>query len=172
MYDVAPFLEVHHAKSYPLKKERVRAVFVHHSGGDNGKSGVEWAKAMSSWHVHGKDWAGIAYQYAISYSPTTHERQLVIMKTQRENVISNHTKGCNKFSIGVVLQGHLGKDCLSGFQVECMEALFPWLALKYNLDLRRDLGWHSNCLKWGGVPKLACPGKYAVSWLRDYVENC
>jgi hypothetical protein len=169
--DVGPFLPVHHAKVYPIKK-KTSAVFVHHSGGDNGRVGLDWAKCMANWHVNGKKWPGIAYHYGVSWTPTVRDRKLIVMQFHPSHVLCYHTKGCSKFSLGIVLQGHLGKEEPSGFQVECLEALLPWLAKRHDLNLKKDLGWHSNAWKWGGIPKPACPGKHTVRMLKDYVENC
>lgn len=167
--DISRILITHPKKKYASRTKPVTTLFVHHSGADNGRDGLQAWAATAGYHVITKQWPGIAYHFGITLRPSydIHGR-LVIHRLNADDVECYHTRGCNRFSVGLCLQGHHGKEPLSDFQIECLEAFLPWWSDTYQRDLRKDLGWHSRAIQWGGVPKLACPGKYAVEWIKSY----
>ncbi|MEE9220000.1 MAG: hypothetical protein V3U34_00485 [candidate division NC10 bacterium] len=169
LHDVSADLPRNSAKRFRIRKKDPTTLFIHHAGVDNGKDGVEAVRRMASYHVYHKNWAGIGYHYAITKRPLHDDQDnLVVMRVAPESTVRAHTRGCNRFGTGLVLQGHLGEEDLSHFQEECLEAFVPWWMETNNRFCKRGLGWHSNSWKWGGIPKRACPGKHSVGWLEDY----
>jgi len=172
LMNIQHILPVHARKVYRQRKRDITTLFVHHSGFDNGLDGLGAVKPMANWHVKHRGWAGIGYHYVITRRPVTSNSKLVILRVGAEYTIRAHTRGCNRFGVGLCLQGHLGKEELTSFQEECLEAFIPWWMEWHNRTPRKDLGWHSNSWKWGGIPKPACPGKHARRWLKGYQDNC
>ena len=175
--DISDELPKHPTKKYSLRKDPVTALFVHHSGADSGHDGIDAFIPMANWHVYGETehktrWPGIAYHWGITLRRSLDtDGNLIIYQLEPANVVSYHTGGCNRFSEGIVLQGHLGETPLSNFQVECLEALIPWRCEVLGIDYHKDLGWHSRADDWGGHKKATCPGKYAVEWLERYIND-
>ncbi len=168
LVDVSALLRQHLKKRYRARKKLLTTLFVHHSGADNGKDGIEAIKPMANWHVGHNNWPAIGYQFVITRRPAFVDKSLVIFRVGGSDTVRAHTRMCNRFGDGLCLQGHLGKEPLTSFQEECLEAFLPWWMETHGRNPAKDLGWHSNSLKWGGVPKMACPGKNAVAWLRTY----
>jgi hypothetical protein len=167
--DVSRALLTHPKKAYKERSKTAKTLFVHHTGADNGRDNLEAWSATAGYHVINKGWPGIAYHFGINLRPSVDKKgRLVIYQLNRETTICYHTKGCNNTGVGLVLQGHHGEDTLSDFQIECLEAFLPWWFEVHGQRPKKQLGWHSISLLWGGVPKLACPGKYAVEWLRTW----
>jgi hypothetical protein len=171
LYDISYLLPRHHQKRYRERSRAPTALFVHHSGADSALDGLEAFKAMATYHVYTKQWPGIAYHYGVGRRPEWDDQgRRVVYRLQPEPVRCYHTKGRpNSIGCGLVLQGHLGRHPLTSGQVELLEAVIPWWMAEHGRSPQRDLGWHSNSWKWGGIPKPACPGRYAVEWLRGYV---
>lgn len=171
LVDIQDYLPVHSSKKYPLRKKNATTLFVHHSGVDNGRDGIEVARIMATYHVNNRNWPGIGYQYVIPYrADRPYKNELVIYKVGSESTVRAHTKLCNKFGTGICLQGDLNKQPISPSQIECLEAFIP-IWMRWNgRDPTKDLGWHSNSWKWLGLPKFKCPGKNAVKWLEEYVR--
>jgi hypothetical protein len=172
IHDVSRLLPQHPTKVPKPKTKPITTLFFHHSGKDSGLDGIDAFIAMANYHTRNKKWATIAYPWGINQRPCIDSNgNLAIFQLLPLNIISNHTKWCNRFSQAVVLQGHHGKVPLSDFQIECIEAFNPWWCEEYDRNYRKDIGWHSISMKWGGIPKLACPGKYAVEYLKDYISK-
>jgi hypothetical protein len=156
-------------KHFATRNRPVTTLFVHHSGTQSQQNVMAWATNMATWHTKHKKWPAIGYHYIIPREPELSEKSdLCVFRVGSEYTVRAHTRLCNRFSSGVCLQGHLGRDKPSHYQLECLEAFIPWWMQWHGRDPRKDLGWHSNSWKWGGIPKLACPGKYMVEWLEDY----
>lgn len=167
--------ELPHSLSSPFRfrKKDPTTLFIHHAGIDNGQDGVEAARRMASYHVFNKGWGGIGYHYVITKRPLVWDDwivggRLVVMRVGAESTMRAHTRGCNRFGTGVVLQGHLGEEPISHFQEECLEAFIPWWLETNNRVCKRGLGWHAISYRWGGIPKRACPGKLLVPLLKEY----
>lgn len=172
LHDISEILLRHPAKKYRVRKKAPTTLFIHHSGADNGRDGSQAWAATAGYHVVSKGWPGIAYHYGITLRPSIDDAgNLIIHKLNQPDTVSYHTKGCNRFGAGLCLQGHHGQEPLSDFQIECLEAFLPWWAETYERSLKRDLGWHSNALRWGGLIKPSCPGSHAVRWLSDYLAR-
>lgn len=170
LLNIQHMLPVHKTKVYK-PRAKITTLFVHHSGFDNGLDGIGAVKPMANWHVNHKNWPAIGYHYVITRRPVLKDNALVVLRVGAEYTVRAHTKGCNTTGVGLCLQGHLGKEPLTSFQEECLEAFIPWWMDWHQLDPRKALGWHSNSWKWGGIPKPACPGKYTRQWLKSYIEN-
>ncbi len=132
--------------------------------------GIAAIRAMATYHVAHKGWGGIGYHYAIPKNPVYDPEysRLVMFQVAHENTVRAHTRGCNRFGTGLVLQGHLGRQELTDYQKDCLKAFLPWWLDKYDRVCKRGLGWHSTSYLWGGIPKRACPGRHAVAWLKQY----
>ena len=163
-------LPQHPAKRYRLRREDPQALFVHHSGADNGRNGVNAFVPMARWHINHHGWAGIGYHYGITQRPSfDHLNNLVVFGLQPPWLVSNHTGGVNRTSCGVVVQGNYNVDEPADHVEECLEALIPWWMEVHERNAAEDLGWHSIADDWGGRRKLACPGAALEDWLEDYV---
>jgi hypothetical protein len=126
-------------------------------------------QGTANYHVFHKDWPAIAYHYFIPRTPVYDDRgNLAVFQTLDERWCSYHTKGCNRFGVGLALQGHLGKADPTPFQYECLEAFLPWWMEGHDRFCKRGLGWHSISYRWGGIPKPACPGNRITPWLKEY----
>jgi hypothetical protein len=166
-------MPTHARKRFGLRKKPLTTLFVHHSGTLSSAEAVAWAQGMARYHVIHKDWPGIGYQFGMArVAPRDAEGNLVMLRLGESDTVRAHTRLCNRFSDGLVLQGHMGRQQLSADQVECLEAFLPWWAEHNGRDLSADLGWHAQSWRWGGIPKRACPGKNAVEWLGNYREAC
>lgn len=177
IHDISKYLPKHPAKKYKTREKKARILFFHHSGADSGLAGFESFMAMADYHVRVKtltksEWPGIAYHWGFPIRPTLDSNgRLVVFQLNNPDTLCYHTKGCNAFGEGAVLQGHHGREPLSNCQIESLEAFIPWRCQRLRLDYHIDIGWHSNSMRWGGIPKLACPGKHAVSYLKDYITD-
>jgi len=171
--DIHNILLHHTKKKYKERKIEPTALFVHHTGADNGRDSIQAWTATAGYHVISKKWPGIAYHYGITRRPSeTRSGKLIVHQLNPESTVCYHTKGCNRFGVGLVLQGNLGETELTDFQIECLEAFLPFWFQTHGLSPKESLGWHSNSFKWLGIPKPACPGKNAVKWLKDYLAHC
>lgn len=177
VHNISKYLPKHPTKKYKTRDKKAAVLFFHHSGADSGLEGFGSFMAMADYHVRVKtltkgEWPGIAYHWGFSIRPVIDNKgRLVIFQLNPANALCYHTKGCNKFGEGAVLQGHHGNIPLSPCQIESLEAFIPWRCRILKLDYHVDIGWHSISMKWGGIPKLACPGKYAVKYLKDYIND-
>jgi hypothetical protein len=169
--DISHLLATHKTKTFPTRDKPPTTLFIHHSGKQLNRMGIDVASNMARYHVNHKLWPGIAYHYFIPRIPAMDRNGVItVYRVAPENTIRAHTWLCNRFSSGVCVEGHLGKAPPSEFQLECLEALIPWWMEKYGRSPRKSLGWHSNSWKWGGIPKPTCPGKHMTRWLQDYVD--
>ncbi len=173
LVDISHRLAHHPTKVFRKRRKPATLLAVHHTGVDNRRDGIEAWRATARHHVHNKDWPGIGYHFAINYRPVG-SRNLVVFRCGDGGTVRAHTRGLNTRADGLVLQGHLGKNELSDYQVECLEAFLPWWLEQgegiydgYSVNGRK-ITWHSQALKHGGIPKLSCPGEHAVNWLRQY----
>lgn len=168
-WDISEQLRQHPTKKYTARKKDPVGIVVHHSGADNEHDGWKAFSPMAGWHVGHHDWPGIGYHYGVTLRPSRDDdNRLILYRLQHPDTLSYHTRGASVRTLGMVLQGHHGDEPLTDFQVEVLEGALPWIADEYDWDLSKALAWHSNPLRFGGAPKLACPGKHAVAYLKAY----
>ncbi|MHC4647069.1 MAG: peptidoglycan recognition protein family protein, partial [Planctomycetota bacterium] len=129
LYDIRHLLATHPHKRYDKRVEDITALFIHHSGLDSGRDELSAITPMANWHVFHKKWAAIGYQYAITKRPLLDcDGQLVVLRVGSDSTIRAHTRGCNTFGDGLVLQGDGNVEGPSPFQIECLEGFLPWWA--------------------------------------------
>ena len=90
-----------------------------------------------------KGWQGIGYHYYITKEGT-------IFSGRPEKAVGAHTKGKNKCSIGIALEGDFEEEQLTKEQIESLIDLSTYLCLKY--DICKIIG-HND------VSNTLCPGK-------------
>ena len=164
--DVSAAMPVHAARDFRQRLRGPKWLCIHHTGADNKRPGRFGAIATARYHVHQKNWPGIGYHF---YVPREAEEPgpLIVYRVGEDNTIRAHTRGLNKRADGLALQGHLGKQWLTDYQEECLEAFIPWW-MEQDPDRRKGITWHSNAWKQGAVPKPACPGRHATAWLKRW----
>lgn len=90
-----------------------------------------------------KGWNGIGYHYYIRKDGS-------IYTGRDEESVGSHTKGYNKVSIGVCLEGNFEEEYLTESQMKSLEQLSVYLCLKYDI---KDILPHRE------LGKTLCPGK-------------
>lgn len=111
-----------------------RKIIYHHSA-NNGWTSENIHEAHKN-----KGWNGIGYHYYI-------RKDGVIYKGRPEKAEGAHTKGQNKESIGICLEGNFEEDRLTLEQVESLYELSVYISLKY--DIYKIIGhkdaWNTLC---------------------------
>ena len=166
----------HASKRFGTRRDSIRRIYVHHSG-RLGKPGLEGAIASARYSVTRKTntqpngWPGPAYHLWIPYEKFIVDDMYTIIRMNRDFTRCWHTGGpANDHGIGVVLQGNTTKRPMSDFQIECLEALLPYLKSVHHLPDHDWLAWHSIADQYGGKRKPTCPGRHAQQWLENYVN--
>lgn len=127
-----------------------------------------------SWVGNGRGWPGYSYQVDIPHEPEREDGKFVIYQCQPWDRVSWHTKGDNKESISVALQGlfrskhggrfvpYRGTDGKpSSAQMDILEDLTEsFIKPKFGLGNSQLVG-HFESPK----PKLTCPGDDIAKWL-------
>lgn len=175
LYDVSHLLPRHKTKRYEMRTAPTLPVaFVHHSGA-LGRAGLDGVIASARYAIREPSegrrktvFPGLAYHYWVPYRAVHDEDgRLVVYLGNHETLRSWHTGGEANDGIGVCLQGNLTVRKISASQVECLEALLPWLGV----GTTRALSWHSESGSYGGSGKPSCPGRSAEAWLTRYRDG-
>lgn len=167
--DIASSLPKHATKKYETRDvSKIERIYIHHSG-RLGRDGAEGAHNSARYCVESRDWPGAPYHFWVPWMPIEHDDNRILYQMQALNVRCYHTGGvCNTHGIGVCLQGNTSTDGMSHHQVECLEALIPYLAEECGLEYW-DIGMHNEAKKFGGPKnKPSCPGKAATAWVKQY----
>lgn len=180
--DICDKLPRHKIKKYRKRTSEIQRIYIHHSG-RLGAPGINGPINSTRYVTTQKDptFPGAPYHYWIPWEPVYNHYQTetatrvtvevccTIYRLQPDEIRCWHTGGrANSHGIGVALQGNTSTIGLSDYQVECLEALIPWLFERYNLDLPSSLSYHAEAGKYGGRSKAACPGSEAIEWIEDY----
>ncbi|MGL5380415.1 N-acetylmuramoyl-L-alanine amidase [Clostridium sp.] len=125
-----------------------KEIIYHHSASS------EWSpEEIHDFHKE-KGWSGIGYQFYIRKDGT-------IYRGRPEKAEGAHTKGKNKESIGICLEGNFEEERLSIEQVESLYELSVYISLKYDIG---DIVGHRE------EGSTLCPGEnFPVKSLRDKV---
>ena len=113
-------------------------IIYHHSASDS--------KSPESIHEYhkSKGWSGIGYHYYIRKDGT-------IYRGRPEGAEGAHTKGQNKNSIGICVEGNFEEEEISDKQVKSLYKLSMYVTLKY--DIYKIIGH-------GDVGETLCPGEH------------
>lgn len=125
-------------------------IIYHHSASSN--------KSPESIHEYHKSngWSGIGYQYYIG-------KDGIIYNGRPENAEGAHTKGQNKNSIGICLEGNFEDEEMTMEQIQSLYEISIYITLKY--DIYKIIGH-------GDIGQTLCPGKnFHVEKMRDRVIN-
>lgn len=125
--------------------EAIRGVVFHHSA-TRGAT----ISSIADMHIEQRKWPGIAYHIAIGYDGK-------IYLLHDLTTVSYHTAGNNYRNIGVVLIGNYHERETTPEMEAAILKVMSWLGEQVDLQyvwLHRD------------VRPTACPGKYAVPYLR------
>lgn len=125
-------------------------IIYHHSASSS--------KSPESIHEYHKNngWSGIGYHYYIT-------KDGVIYNGRPENAEGAHTKGQNKNSIGICLEGNFEDEEITLEQSQSLYEISMYIALKY--DIYKIIGH-------GDAGQTLCPGKnFDVEKMKDSVIN-
>ena len=175
IYDIADLLpRIPHRRS---RDQRPTGAFIdrtilHHSGA-LGRGGYEGAFRAVKYAMK-RGFPGAPYHYWIPFEPVFDASgRYVIYRLAEDEYRAWHTGAkANDFGVGVCVQGNTSRNGLSDAQRVCLEALFPYLMRRHDLEAR-DFGSHREGKKFGAKRnKWACPGKEAFKWLKEWRREC
>lgn len=169
------------SQSLPFYKERdkkIVRVYIHHSG-KLGADGINGPVNSTKYIINRKKdpFPGAPYHYWIPYNPVQtiltsdhiSHNYYTIYQLNLDKIRCYHTGwDANHHGLGIVLQGNTSVYGISNYQIECLEAIIPWLFDKYDLKLPDGLSYHAEADKYGGKKKSSCPGTAAVEWINEY----
>lgn len=158
-------------------------IFTHHSGAF-GPAGFRGALAATRYVMSGQKkgtvFPGAPYHLWLPWAEVRDPfGRLVVFRLHEDEYRAWHTGGvCNDTGIGVAWQGQLNRT-LEGFkppspaQIECAEALYPWLLDRYALvdAMPSALSYHAEADLYGGSLKTTCPGPDVIGWVEAYREG-
>jgi N-acetyl-anhydromuramyl-L-alanine amidase AmpD len=174
--DISNILPRHKTKRYSKRRSSIERIYIHHSG-KLGADGIDGPINSTRYIISRKKspFPGAPYHFWIPFNNVYAEdedRSYVIYRLQPDEVRCYHTgRKANSHGVGVALQGNTSTNGLSDFQIECLEALVPWLLERHNLELPDGLSYHAEADKYGGKRKPACPGVEATEWINDYRDT-
>jgi hypothetical protein len=175
LWDVSHLLPEHPWRRYPRRDtKQIERVFVHHSGawGDTGVEGFAELYRSTRYVVEQRDFPACAYPYWIDFEPDRDgSGAMCVYRGVPDELVAWSTGGANYHSTAVAFQGDLRETDPSDAQIECWEALFPWLQarfLRVAANGWRGLSWHSEADRWGGRAKPECPGARLESYVEGY----
>ncbi len=172
LYNASSLLATHKTKRYRKKKpEKIKRVYIHHSGADNPEiDGFRAMAASARFVTQHRGFPGFAYTYWVSIMADRDSLcRLVCYRGQPDDVRSWHTGLLANADIAICLEGNTSKLELSSDQEQVLEALVPWLLKRHwRIKLPHGLSMHSEAWKFGGRRKKACPGSHAEEWVKAY----
>lgn len=142
-----PYQEIqlprHATKRYPDRPlTDLTHVMFHHSATRHDTQGPE---DFARWHVGGKGWPGIAYDYVIMPDGTTY-------KCKEMDERGYHCAGRNRMTVGVCLAGDFSEHPPTAKQISAAAALA--VHLNETLGRRLLVDWHDH------HRDTDCPGKF------------
>ena len=167
LVDISASLPRHETLRYRIRVNEPEVLIVHHTGADNGLDGEAAWQATARYHIAPRTaapqgWPGIAYHYGICRRGAP-----CLYRFASEPTIRYHSGSrANRRGSALVLQGHLGQDPLTSGQEVALGAALGWWLSEHPGSV---IGWHAIASRWGGRDKRACPGRYAVEWLRTWL---
>ena len=179
LVDISASLPRHKTLRYRIRVNEPEALIVHHSASDRvtrldpHHDDPRIFEMMAQNHITPRDgaplgWPGIAYHTGIARVPDRDSAgNLITCKLAPESTIRYHSGGrANLRCSALVLQGHLGLYPLTPEQEICTSAYLEYWLAEHPGGV---IGWHAIASRWGGRDKRACPGRYAVEWLRAWL---
>lgn len=136
--DLRHALAVHPHQRYDHRNlEAITTIVVHHTAA---RRSVAW-QAVATYHVHGRDWPGIAYHVGLRTDKDVTRVSLL----NDLSTVSYHAGQANSFSIGVCVAGefHRSDQPLEGEKVALLsviEAIDNCLGAKLKVVGHRDVG--------------------------------
>lgn len=142
---------VHYEWKEELEKDNKPTMLIYHHTAIKNISPLE----IDELHKN-KGWNGIGYHYYI-------RKDGVIYNGRDEEAEGSHTKGYNKVSIGVCLEGDFEEEDVTESQMKALEKLSVYLCLKYDIK---------NIIPHRNLGKTLCPGKnFPMDEIKDIVIN-
>lgn len=137
--------------TYPLRDvSSITTAYWHHTATSDHAA---W-RDIASGHVDRRGWAGIGYHMGIDKDG----RIAILNPLERR---SNHTAGHNSRGVGIVLLGNYDEAIPSAAMQQGIERVDGYLDAR-GIRVHR---LHRD------VKATACPGKYAVLYLKKHTEN-
>jgi len=132
---------------------RIDTIFVHHSASPKATTTVE---DIRHWHLE-RGWKDIGYHFIIENDGT-------VQFGRPEAEIGSHTKGQNRFSIGICVVGNTNVEPPSPPQIQSLKVLCQSLFEKYNLTWKSVYG-HKD------FGQTECPGRMLYALLQQLKQG-
>jgi N-acetyl-anhydromuramyl-L-alanine amidase AmpD len=129
----------------PIDPKRVKFVVIHHTAESHRTWGI---KECHEWHIKGKGWSGIGYNYFIAEDGTAYYGRA----DAAQDWIGAHVGGYNSTSVGICLDGDFNTQTPSADNLAKVAQLAAMLLKRYRLPVTA-LRYHSE------LASKACPGK-------------
>jgi len=134
-----------HYEYVTRSEDYIEGVIWHHSATTG-----QTIRSIAEFHIEVKKWPGVAYHYAVGW-----DGQVYLLNDP--TVVSFHAQGHNRKTIGIVLIGNYHEREMTEEMKEAIVQLQGWLKEKYELKY----SWYH-----GETKATACPGKYAIPFLK------
>ena len=129
---------------------KVNRIIIHHSASPSSTTVDEIRK----WHVEDNGWNDIGYHFIITEDGVIHECRPLAK-------IGAHTKGYNRYSIGICVVGNTSITAPSMTQMEQLTLLIS--ALRHDFQLEpEDIEGHQE------FGNTECPGAFLMGWIEQY----
>ena len=146
IHDLRGELPIHSEKIYPTRSiDDVSGVVFHHTATKG-----QTLRGIADFHVNGRGWPAIAYHIAIGYDGK-------VYLLHDFTTASYHTSGHNRRNIGIVLVGNYQDRDLTPEMKKSIIRVLDWV----NTEVDVQYIWLHKDAK-----ATACPGKYAIDYLR------
>jgi hypothetical protein len=144
--DLRGHLPVHKEKTYPTRSiEDVNGVVFHHTATTSAS-----LRSVADFHINGRGWPAIAYHIAIG-----HDGQVYLLNDF--TTASYHSAGHNRKNIGIVLIGNYEEREMTPEMKDAVLRVLEWVESEVNIQ---------HILLHKDTKATACPGKYAIAYLR------
>ena len=133
-----------------IVSRKINSIIIHHSASPS----TTTLEQIRKWHVEDNGWSDIGYHFIITDDGTIHEGRPL-------SKIGAHTKGKNRYSIGICVVGNTSIIAPSMTQMEQLTLLMSALRHDFQLEPENIYGHR----EYGNTE---CPGSFLIGWIEQY----